>query len=61
MNKLAVKDSKEQLMAAFQQIVVERKNLESKLATKQAEAEKEKTDKLLKLRLHTQLMALLRV
>lgn len=42
MNKLAVKDSKEQLMAAFQQIVVERKNLESKIATKQAEAEKEK-------------------
>lgn len=42
MNQFAVKDSKEQLMAAFKQILVQRKNLELKIATRQEEAEKEK-------------------
>ena len=40
MNQFTVKDSKEQLMAAFQQILAQRKS-ELKIATKQEEAEKE--------------------
>lgn len=47
MNKVAVKDSKEQLMAAFQQIIAERKKLEFKIATKQEEAEKETNQQIL--------------
>jgi hypothetical protein len=39
---IAVKDSKQQLMQAFQQIIVDRKKLENKIATKQEEAEKAK-------------------
>jgi hypothetical protein len=39
---IAVKDSKQQLMQAFQQIIADRKKLESKIATKQEEAEKAK-------------------
>jgi hypothetical protein len=39
---IAVKDSKQQLMQAFQQIISERKKLETKIATKQEEAEKAK-------------------
>jgi len=39
---IAVKDSKQQLMQAFQQIIADRKKLESKIATKQKEAEKAK-------------------
>ena len=42
MNQFAAKDSKEQLMTAFQQILVQRKNLDLKIATRQEEAEKEK-------------------
>lgn len=42
MNQFAVKHSKEQLLAAFQQILAQRKNLELKIATRQEEAEKEK-------------------
>ncbi|MCV3216317.1 hypothetical protein OGM63_22850 [Plectonema radiosum NIES-515] len=39
---IAVKDSKQQLMQAFQQIIADRKKLETKIATKQEEAEKAK-------------------
>jgi hypothetical protein len=39
---IAVKDSKQQLMQAFQQIIADRKKLENKIATKQEEAEKAK-------------------
>ncbi len=39
---IAVKDSKQQLMQTFQQILADRKKLESKIATKQEEAEKAK-------------------
>ena len=39
---IAVKDSKQQLIQAFQQIIVDRKRLENKIATKQEEAEKAK-------------------
>jgi uncharacterized protein YbjQ (UPF0145 family) len=42
MNQFAVKDSKEQLLAAFQQILAQRKIFEVKIATRQEEAEKEK-------------------
>lgn len=42
MNQFALKDSKEQLFAAFQQILAQRKNFELKIATRQEEAEKEK-------------------
>lgn len=47
MNQFAVKDSKEQLMAAFQRIIAERKKLEFKIATRQEEAEKEKNQQIL--------------
>jgi hypothetical protein len=41
------KDSKQQLVQAFQQIISERKKLESKIATKQEEAEKVKNQEIL--------------
>jgi len=41
-NTVAVKDSKQQLMQAFEQILAEKRKLDSKIATKQEEAEKEK-------------------
>lgn len=47
MTTVAVKNSKQQLMPAFQQILTERKKLESKIATKQEEAEKAKNQELL--------------
>lgn len=47
MNQIAVKDSKEQLMAAFQRILTERKKLELKIATRQEEADKEKNKQIL--------------
>ena len=47
MNQLAVKDSKEQILAAFQRILAERKKLELKIATRQEEAEKEKNKQIL--------------
>jgi len=47
MTSVAVKDSKQQLMQAFQQILAERKKLESKIATKQEEAEKAKNQEIL--------------
>jgi hypothetical protein len=47
MNQFALKDSKEQLMTAFQQIIAERKKLEFKIATRQEEAEKERNIQIL--------------
>lgn len=47
MTTVAIKDSKQQLMQAFQQIIIDRKKLESKIATKQEEAEKAKNQELL--------------
>ncbi|MCC5613586.1 hypothetical protein LC605_00535 [Nostoc sp. CHAB 5836] len=47
MTIVAVKDSKQQLMQAFQQIIIQRKKLESKIATKQEEAEKAKSQEIL--------------
>ncbi|MCC5637407.1 hypothetical protein LC593_16475 [Nostoc sp. CHAB 5844] len=47
MTSVAVKDSKQQLIQAFQQILAERKKLESKIATKQEEAEKAKNQEIL--------------
>ncbi|HLO86671.1 MAG TPA: hypothetical protein VK203_16960 [Nostocaceae cyanobacterium] len=43
----AIKDSKQQLVQAFQQIRAERKKLDSKIATKQEEAEKVKNQEIL--------------
>jgi hypothetical protein len=42
-----IKDSKQQLVQAFQLIRTERRKLESKIATKQEEAEKAKTQEIL--------------
>ncbi len=47
MTTVGVKDSKQQLMQAFQQIIIQRKKLESKIATKQEEAEKAKSQEIL--------------
>ncbi|MBD2302678.1 MULTISPECIES: hypothetical protein [Nostocales] len=47
MTSVAVKDSKQQLIQAFQQILAEQKKLESKIATKQEEAEKAKNQEIL--------------
>ncbi|MEH2291363.1 hypothetical protein [Nostoc sp.] len=47
MTTVGVKDSKQQLMQAFQQIIIQRKKLESKIATKQEEAEKAKSQVIL--------------
>ncbi len=47
MNTVAAKDSKQQLMQAFEQILVEKQKLDSKIATKQEEAEKEKDKEIL--------------
>ena len=47
MNTASVKDSKQQLMQAFEQILAERQKLDSKIATKQEEAEKEKDKEIL--------------
>ena len=47
MSQLAIKDSKEQLMAEFQRIITARKKFESKIATRQEEAEKEKNKQIL--------------
>jgi hypothetical protein len=42
-----IKDSKQQLVQAFQLIRTERRKLESKIATKQEEAEKAKNQEIL--------------
>ncbi|WP_414755484.1 hypothetical protein [Anabaena sp. CCY 9910] len=47
MTTVALKDSKQQLMQAFQQILAEQKKLESKIATKQEEADKAKNQEIL--------------
>ena len=47
MNTVAAKDSKQQLMQAFEQIIAEKQKLNSKIATKQEEAEKEKDKEIL--------------
>lgn len=47
MNQFAVKDGKEQIVAAFQRILAERKRLELKIATRQEKAEKEKNKQIL--------------
>ena len=47
MNKLAPKDSKEQILATFQQLLAEKKKIESKIATKEEEAEKAKNKQIL--------------
>lgn len=47
MTTVAPKDSKQQLMQAFQQVLNERKKLDSKIATKQEEADKAKNQEIL--------------
>ncbi|MBE9211388.1 hypothetical protein IQ247_01415 [Plectonema cf. radiosum LEGE 06105] len=47
MNTVGVKDTKQQLMQAFEQIIAEKQKLDSKIATKQEEAEKEKDKQIL--------------
>ncbi|NJO30318.1 MAG: hypothetical protein HC874_24355 [Richelia sp. SL_2_1] len=47
MNTVGVKDSKQQLMRAFEQIIAEKQKFDSKIATKQEEAEKEKDKQIL--------------
>ena len=47
MNTVAVKNSKQQLMQAFEQIIAEKQKLDSRIATKQEEAEKEKDREIL--------------
>ncbi|TFI52356.1 hypothetical protein BLD44_020600 [Mastigocladus laminosus UU774] len=47
MSIVAAKDSKQQLLQAFQQILAENKKLESKIATKQESAEKAKNKQIL--------------
>ena len=44
---VARQDSKEQISKAFQQILTERKKIDSRIATKEEEAEKEKNQKIL--------------
>lgn len=44
---VATKDSKEQISKAFQQILTERKRIDSRIATKEEEAEKEKNKQIL--------------
>ena len=44
---VATRDSKEQIFKAFQQIITDRKTLDSKIATREEEAEKEKNKQLL--------------
>jgi hypothetical protein len=47
MTAFSAKDGKQQLIQSFQQIIAERKKLESKIATKQEEAEKVKNKEIL--------------
>jgi hypothetical protein len=44
---VATKDSKEQIFKAFGQILTDRKKIDSKIATKEEQAEKEKNKQLL--------------
>lgn len=47
MNKAASRDSKEQILVAFKEVLAEQKKLESRIATKEEEAEKAKNKELL--------------
>lgn len=47
MNQAVAKDSKEQILAAFNKLFAQYKNTESKVATKEEEAEKDKNQELL--------------
>ncbi|MEB3219077.1 MAG: hypothetical protein VKN72_22965 [Nostocales cyanobacterium 94392] len=47
MNTVGIKNSKQQLMQAFEQIIAEKQKLDSKIATKQEEAEKEQDKQIL--------------
>ncbi len=47
MNKIASRDSKEKILEAFKQLLTEKKKIESKIATKEQEAEKEKNKEIL--------------
>lgn len=47
MSKVAVKDSKSRILETFQQILAERQKIESKVATKEEEAEKQKNQQVL--------------
>ncbi len=44
---VATKDSKELISTAFQQILTDRKRIDSRIATKEEEAEKEKNQQIL--------------
>ena len=44
---VATKDSKELISKAFQQILADRKRIDSRIATKEEEAEKEKNQQIL--------------
>ena len=45
---VATKDSKEQIFKAFQQILTDRKKIDSRIATKEEEVKKEKNQQILK-------------
>lgn len=47
MNKVALKDTKEEILVSFQQILAEKKKIDSKIATKEEEAEKVKNKQIL--------------
>lgn len=47
MSQVVVKDSKAKILETFQQILAEQQNIESKVATKEEEAEKEKNQRVL--------------
>lgn len=47
MNKAASRDSKEQILVAFKEVLAEQKKLESRIATREEEAEKAKNKELL--------------
>lgn len=47
MNKLAEKDSQVKILSEFQQLLAERKKVDSKISTKEEEAAKEKNKQLL--------------
>lgn len=49
MNNVAVKDSKTKILEAFQRLLAEKQKIDSKVATKEEEAEKEKNKKTLEL------------
>jgi hypothetical protein len=46
MNNVALKDSKTKILEAFQRLIAEKQKIDSKVATKEEEAEKEKNKKI---------------